>query len=70
MLTPGLKDQFPGRITVLLFGVPAVLRQGGLCSKVRASGTNAEAIPGPAQLTLRTPEALLRSPKGGLRIEA
>eukprot|EP00969_Alexandrium_andersonii_P161785 7150785-Alexandrium_andersonii.AAC.1 len=36
----------------------------------RASGTNFEAAPGPAQFQVRPPEASWRFPHGGLRIEA
>eukprot|EP00969_Alexandrium_andersonii_P353146 15439225-Alexandrium_andersonii.AAC.1 len=36
----------------------------------RASGANLEAVPGPAQFKLRSPEAILHFIHGGLRIEA
>eukprot|EP00969_Alexandrium_andersonii_P247611 10941350-Alexandrium_andersonii.AAC.1 len=35
-----------------------------------ASGINFEAVPGPAQFQVRTPEAILYFTHGGLRIEA
>eukprot|EP00969_Alexandrium_andersonii_P297992 13170509-Alexandrium_andersonii.AAC.1 len=36
----------------------------------RASGTNSEDAPGPAQFKVRTPEAILHFMHGRLRIEA